>query len=94
MLTFMNLFLDHPGLQEFALYAGLWALVCVGVCLPLITLKLYWNTIVRLFPRESAYHEFDRSLYARPEGNPAAQARQADGPSGAQQAGGAPSSSP
>jgi len=88
----MNLFLDHPGLQEFALYAGLWGLVCVGVCLPLITLKLYWKSILRLFPRESAYHEFDRSLYARPEGNPTVQTRLAQRPAGPQQPDGTPTS--
>jgi hypothetical protein len=66
----MNLFADHPGLQQFAMYATLWALVCIGICLPLITLKLYWNSIKRLFPRESAYHEFDRSLSPPPASKP------------------------
>jgi len=67
---FMNFFADHPGLQQFAMYATLWALVSVGICLPLITLKLYWNTIQRLFPQESAYHEFDRSLSPPPSSKP------------------------
>jgi hypothetical protein len=27
----------------------LWAVVCVGVCLPLITLKLYWRSLQKYF---------------------------------------------
>lgn len=63
----MNFLLEHPQLQVLAVYAGLWAILCVGICLPLITLKLYWSSLLKFFPRESAYHEFDRALHARTE---------------------------
>jgi len=33
--------------------ASVWAVLCVGVCLPLITLKLYWKNISSLWTRES-----------------------------------------
>jgi hypothetical protein len=62
----MNVFLTHPGLQELMVYASLWAILCLGICLPLITLKLYWKAILNLFPKEPAYHEFDRNRGARP----------------------------
>jgi hypothetical protein len=38
--------------------AVVWAIVCIGICLPLITLKLYWKSITRYFhekPRYSPY---------------------------------------
>ena len=65
----MSLFFEQPAFLKFEQFAVLWAIICIGVCLPLITLKLYWNSLSSLF-RESPYHEFDRLRHAPPETKP------------------------
>lgn len=38
----------------------LWAVICVGVCLPLITLKLYWKTIQKYFAGDFHSSPYER----------------------------------
>jgi len=38
---------------------SIWAILCVGICLPLITLKLYSSNIAQWFGKESAYSDLD-----------------------------------
>jgi len=38
-----------PIWEKLAFLATLWAILCVGVCLPLITLRLFWQNIVQLW---------------------------------------------
>jgi hypothetical protein len=45
-----------------------WALLCIGTCLPLITWKLWRNTIRGLISAESPYYELDEN--APKESNP------------------------
>jgi hypothetical protein len=38
----------------------LWAIVCVGVCLPLITLKLYWKSLQNYFASDFHSSPYER----------------------------------
>jgi len=38
-----------PWWMKFGQILVMWAILCVGICLPLITLKLYWHSIHEYF---------------------------------------------
>jgi hypothetical protein len=36
-----------PEFLNFMTYFAIWDTICIGVCLPLITIKLLWPSVVR-----------------------------------------------
>jgi hypothetical protein len=38
----------------------LWAVICIGVCLPLITVKLYWKSIEKYFAGDFQSSQYER----------------------------------
>ena len=55
----MNEFLFSPAWQQLSLILTLWAILCVGICLPLITWKLYTQNDLKPFPKEPPCSRFD-----------------------------------
>jgi hypothetical protein len=56
--TFWQVVSDYPPVLKILLIATTWAIFCVGVCLPLITLKLYWQNIRELFEEKPRYSPY------------------------------------
>ncbi len=49
---------NTPWWQVLIIALTLWSILCVGICLPLITWKLYARSIAKLFPKEPLYSRF------------------------------------
>ena len=51
---------QFPWWMKLLQFVTLWAEICVGVCLPLITLKLYWKSIQKYFAGDFHSSPYER----------------------------------